>query len=96
MGGGARDHATYLLQRGAADVFFPTNFRMLGRLYEAAARAAPSPLNGAWKYSLHNDVVTQAHKGVVLLPTCFAWMAWQRWRCVAALSEAALSAGGAV
>ena len=46
VGGGTVDRASYLLPRGAADVFFPTNFRMLARMYEAAARAAPTPLAG--------------------------------------------------
>ena len=47
VGGTTKDHATYLLPRGTADVFFPTDFRMLARLYEAAARAAPTQLTGA-------------------------------------------------
>ena len=47
VGGTTKDHATYLLSRGTADVFFPTDFRMLARLYEAAARAAPTQLTGA-------------------------------------------------
>lgn len=46
VGGGTVDRASYLLPRGAADVFFPTDFRMLARMYEAAARAAPTPLAG--------------------------------------------------
>jgi hypothetical protein len=71
VGGGTQDHASYLLPRGAADVFFPTNFRMLGRLYEAAARAAPSPLTGAchlWFIQRCSHLET---KEIVLL-TCFA------------------------
>ncbi|KAK9825352.1 hypothetical protein WJX81_001851 [Elliptochloris bilobata] len=46
VGGSTRDHASYLLPRGSADVFFPTDFGMLARLYEAAARAAPTQLAG--------------------------------------------------
>ncbi|KDD76562.1 putative S-adenosyl-L-methionine-dependent methyltransferase [Helicosporidium sp. ATCC 50920] len=31
------DHATYLLPPGTADIFFPTNFELLGKLYRQAA-----------------------------------------------------------
>ena len=34
----ATDHATYLLPSGTADIFFPTDFQMLERMYSTVAR----------------------------------------------------------
>lgn len=34
----ATDHATYLLPPGTADIFFPTDFQMLERMYSTVAR----------------------------------------------------------
>ena len=39
-GGTTRDHATYLVPRGAADIFFPTDFGLLARLYCQAVQMA--------------------------------------------------------
>eukprot|EP00884_Botryococcus_braunii_P011350 jgi/Botrbrau1/20215/Bobra.31_1s0012.1 len=36
--GGTTDHATPYVARGSADIFFPTDFNMLGRMYEAAGK----------------------------------------------------------
>ena len=33
------DHASYLLPHGTADIFFPTDFQMLDRLYSSVAKA---------------------------------------------------------
>ena len=41
------DHDTYLVPRGTADRFFPTDFSLLGRLYEDAARRARAPEHGS-------------------------------------------------
>ena len=38
------DHSTYLLPRGSADVFFPTRFQMLERMYEYSARSPAGEL----------------------------------------------------
>ena len=35
----ATDHASYLLPPGAADIFFPTDFQMLDRMYSSVAKA---------------------------------------------------------
>ena len=35
----ATDHASYLLPPGTADIFFPTDFQMLDRLYDRIAKA---------------------------------------------------------
>ena len=36
----ARDHATLLVPPGTADIFFPTDFQMLDRMYNSTAKAA--------------------------------------------------------
>ena len=38
--GVARDHATLLVPPGTADIFFPTDFQMLDRMYSSTAKAA--------------------------------------------------------
>ena len=35
----ATDHASYLLPPGTADIFFPTDFQMLDRMYSSVAKA---------------------------------------------------------
>ena len=35
-----RDHATLLVSPGTADIFFPTDFQMLDRMYNSTAKAA--------------------------------------------------------
>ena len=42
-GGGTTDHDTLLLPRGAADVFFPTDFGLLAALAAHAAQRAGAP-----------------------------------------------------
>ena len=37
--GVATDHASYLLPPGTADIFFPTDFQMLDRMYSSVAKA---------------------------------------------------------
>lgn len=51
-GGGTVDHATYLVQPGAADIFFPSSFELLRRLHsvagdEAGRRARSGRCSGA-------------------------------------------------
>lgn len=43
VGGTTVDHGTYLVPRGTADIFFPTDFSLLCRLYRAAAAVAGGP-----------------------------------------------------
>lgn len=40
MGGSTFDHGSYLVPRGTADIFFPTDFALLGALYRQAAQRA--------------------------------------------------------
>ena len=40
MGGQTTDHSTYLVPKGVADIFFPTDFSLLARLYRDAAQRA--------------------------------------------------------
>lgn len=49
MDGRTIDHRSYLVPRGSADIFFPTDFGMLSRLHaDAAARAGRAvPRHGA-------------------------------------------------
>lgn len=42
MGGTTVDHGSYLLPRGTADIFFPTDFPLLGTLYREAAQHGSS------------------------------------------------------
>lgn len=39
-GGQTLDHATYLVPRGSADIFFPSDFELLARLYRESAERA--------------------------------------------------------
>ena len=39
-GGRTQDHATYLVPRGTADIFFPSDFELLRRVYDAAGEEA--------------------------------------------------------
>lgn len=54
--GQAQDHSTYLVPLGAADIFFPTDFALLERMYDRVARAqipglagegSPAPINSS-------------------------------------------------
>ncbi|GAB4824262.1 hypothetical protein N2152v2_011308 [Parachlorella kessleri] len=40
VGGQTTDHRTYLVPKGTADIFFPTDFSLLARLYQEAAQRA--------------------------------------------------------
>jgi hypothetical protein len=37
--GQVRDHGTYLVPLGSADIFFPTDFALLERMYDSVARS---------------------------------------------------------
>ncbi|KFM25866.1 hypothetical protein F751_1480 [Auxenochlorella protothecoides] len=41
--GSTRDHGTYLVPRGTADIFFPTDFRLLAELHAEAGCGAARP-----------------------------------------------------
>jgi len=55
--GSTIDHATYLVPKGSADIFFPTDFEALSRLYTMAAASsdgsAPAS-SGAVASEYHN------------------------------------------
>mmetsp|Transcript_3237 Transcript_3237/g.8191 ORF Transcript_3237/g.8191 Transcript_3237/m.8191 type:complete len:456 (+) Transcript_3237:178-1545(+) len=57
QGGSTIDHATYLVPKGSADIFFPTDFEALSRLYTMAAASsdgsAPAS-SGAVASEYHN------------------------------------------
>ena len=59
-GGSTTDHGSYLLPRGAADVFFPTDFALLGALAAEARRAAGAPAAEAPRVLRTSDFLTKA------------------------------------
>jgi hypothetical protein len=64
-GGTTMDHASYLLPRGAADIFFPTDFSLLRALAaDARARAggssAASAAGGAGRSMRTSDFLIEA------------------------------------
>ncbi len=59
-GGGTSDHDSYLLPRGAADVFFPTDFALLAALAADARRRAGAPAAQQARVLRTADFLTEA------------------------------------
>ena len=47
------DHSSYLLPLGSADIFFPTDFALLERMYASVARTTVPGFAGLCRGGLH-------------------------------------------